>query len=88
MAPLPEAAATRGDASSTNTASVYSCSASQTDVRHSQGQRPRAKHERCAKKGEKSHFVTFSAPFSARPFLSVCVAAALSLYTISKLRHL
>ena len=35
MAPLPEAAAcTCGDASGTNTASVYSCSASQTDVRH------------------------------------------------------
>jgi hypothetical protein len=34
MVPLPEAAATCVGASSTSAASAYSCSASQTDVRH------------------------------------------------------
>ena len=51
MAPLPEATATCGDVSM-YTASVYSCSASQTDVRHARS--TFSQSMRCAEKGEKS----------------------------------
>ena len=52
MAPLPETAATCVDASSTSAASVHSCSASQTDVRHARS--TFSQSMRCAEKGEKS----------------------------------
>ena len=64
MAPLPEAAATCVDASSRSPASVYSCSASQTDVRHARSTSSQyLKHEVCTENVEKSTVLVHEVEF-------------------------
>ena len=87
MAPLPEAAATCVDASSTSVLQLLNVQRADRNVAV-QLRRATCWAEHGKRKPLFSHFVAILGPFlGAALALSVC-GAALSMYTISKLRHL